>query len=494
MRINIQNLGLIKQAELVIKPLTILVGPNNTGKTWLAYTLASIFGPWGLQNYLEKDDREGETSEHFELLDKVIARVLETGSASFDLVEFAKKYGEQYFNAVASFSAKRIFDFIGAPEDSINNLKIEINLGETASEFLENLLNTRMSGHIGSRQDKPLLSFRKVYGKKRLNFVISKQYISLSRSAEEIGEEIPSNIVDEVSPDIIGEVVTQSSLTLIHRALYNHAWILPTERTTYITFPFPGLRVDEGIVVTRSEMEVREVKLVDPVESFLEMISDTVENETQIYRRRLQNAKNDATTARYLELASLLEKRVLEGEVIFSQQTLEIPPDATLLEPSPARQVLFQPTADCKLPISVASSMVKELSSLVLYLRYLAEPGEMLVIDEPEMNLHPEAQAKMIEFLALLVNSGLKVLITTHSPYIVDHLTNLIKAHKSDDPERLRELFYLKQSDAFLSQDRVSVYLVDQGKATNVMDEDGILDLHTFGEVSERISDIFFQL
>lgn len=34
--------------------------------------------------------------------------------------------------------------------------------------------------------------------------------------------------------------------------------------------------------------------------------------------------------------------------------------------------------------------MVKELSPLVLYLRYLARAGELLIIDEPEMNLHPE--------------------------------------------------------------------------------------------------------
>jgi len=58
--------------------------------------------------------------------------------------------------------------------------------------------------------------------------------------------------------------------------------------------------------------------------------------------------------------------------------------------------------------------MVKELSPLVLYLRYLALPGELLIIDEPEMNLHPEAQVKMIEFIAMLINAGLRVLVTTH--------------------------------------------------------------------------------
>ena len=224
------------------------------------------------------------------------------------------------------------------------------------------------------------------------------------------------------------------------------------------------------------------------------MIANTVENETRIYNRRLQAVKKDTYIKRYVELAEILEEQILGGNVIFSQQMLEMESAVSLVGGLPARHVLFEPAADIKLPISVASSMVKELSSLVLYLRYLAQPGELLVIDEPEMNLHPEAQVRMIEFLALLVNAGLKVLITTHSPYVVDHLANLLKASASADQERVSDLFYLKRAEAFLSSERVSVYLIEQGKATNMIEEDGVLELHTFGDVSERISDIFFQL
>jgi predicted ATPase len=138
--------------------------------------------------------------------------------------------------------------------------------------------------------------------------------------------------------------------------------------------------------------------------------------------------------------------------------------------------------------------MVKELTPLVLYLRYVALPGELLIIDEPEMNLHPEAQAKIIEFLAMLVNAGLNVLITTHSPYVVDHLANLIKAAKNADKEAVSNEFYLKRKDAFISQDKVSVYLVEDGQVKNALDEDGVIQWNTFGEVSDRISEIYFTL
>jgi polynucleotide 5'-kinase involved in rRNA processing len=47
MKITISNLGVVKKAEIDVKPLTILVGENNTGKTWLAYTLAGTLGQYG---------------------------------------------------------------------------------------------------------------------------------------------------------------------------------------------------------------------------------------------------------------------------------------------------------------------------------------------------------------------------------------------------------------------------------------------------------------
>ncbi|TMC17670.1 MAG: hypothetical protein E6J34_18270 [Chloroflexi bacterium] len=62
MKVTISHLGAISEANIDLKPLTIFVGPNNAGKTWLAYTLASLFGPFGYKNcyeeYLKNYDEE----------------------------------------------------------------------------------------------------------------------------------------------------------------------------------------------------------------------------------------------------------------------------------------------------------------------------------------------------------------------------------------------------------------------------------------------------
>jgi hypothetical protein len=198
---------------------------------------------------------------------------------------------------------------------------------------------------------------------------------------------------------------------------------------------------------------------------------------------REEQADDDPRIRAYIQLAQLLEERILSGGVDFSSP-----------EPKPRRELLFQPAEGITLDMPVVSSMVKELSPLVLYLRYLAQPGEWLIIDEPEMNLHPKAQVQLTEFLAMLVQAGLHVLITTHSPYMVDHLANLMKAAEHEDKERIREKFYLQRTEAFIPREQVSVYLFGDGTAKNILDEEGEINWGTFSDISDQITQLYFEL
>lgn len=74
----------------------------------------------------------------------------------------------------------------------------------------------------------------------------------------------------------------------------------------------------------------------------------------------------------------------------------------------------------------MTASIVKTLSSLVFYLRHLAEDGDLIIIDEPEMNLHPDNQLVLVRIFARLINSNFRLLISTHSDYIIRELNNLI--------------------------------------------------------------------
>jgi hypothetical protein len=79
-----------------------------------------------------------------------------------------------------------------------------------------------------------------------------------------------------------------------------------------------------------------------------------------------------------------------------------------------------------KLPFHLSSSIVKTMSSFVIYLRHLAQEHDTLIIDEPEMNFHPDVQCLLTQIFALLVNRGLHVVVSTHSDYIIRELNSLV--------------------------------------------------------------------
>ena len=81
MKVGIGKLGIIENTEIDLKPLTIFVGPNNSGKTWLAYALSGILGSHGWNEYV-RAYAAGKILEKYPLLDEAIKRLLEDGNAT----------------------------------------------------------------------------------------------------------------------------------------------------------------------------------------------------------------------------------------------------------------------------------------------------------------------------------------------------------------------------------------------------------------------------
>lgn len=101
MKISVRNLGVIQEeASIELKPLTIFIGPNNAGKTWLAYALAGILGDYGSREYAQAY-AQNKAPNVYELLNTAIEGVLTKGNATIDLRRFADECGESYFNNVA---------------------------------------------------------------------------------------------------------------------------------------------------------------------------------------------------------------------------------------------------------------------------------------------------------------------------------------------------------------------------------------------------------
>ncbi|NJK79591.1 MAG: ATP-binding protein [Chloroflexaceae bacterium] len=461
MKVQIRNLGIVREADIDLKPLTVFIGPNNTGKTWVAYALGGILGLYGWGKYIDAYINSQVNADYHNVLASIQQEILEKGRAALDIVQFTDECLETYVNHVASVAKGWITAFIGVSPQHIKDFTIHFDFLRDKEEILERIKKSAMRTRygFGKAREEALFNVSKEKDSHELRFFTS----SLDESEEDLLHED------------IQTFVARPVFRLMQRSIFRNTIIFPAERTTLVTLKFKidSRELNENETYFSID-DAESPSPPQPVGYFLGMLID-------LYRRgnTSQFADNDGMG----QLAQILETNILQGTVDFSTP-----------EPHPSREIMFQANDNTLLGISAASSMVKELAPLVLYLKYQAKKGELIIIDEPEMNLHPEAQVRMAEFLAIMVHAGLRVLITTHSPYIIDHLTNLMKAAKHEDKDTIRDLFYLKQEEAFISQDNVAVYFFDEGTAYNILENDGLINWQTFSQVSERVSQIFFDM
>lgn len=114
-----------------------------------------------------------------------------------------------------------------------------------------------------------------------------------------------------------------------------------------------------------------------------------------------------------------------------------------------------------KLSIGESASSVRSLLVIYFYLRHVAKPGQIFMIDEPELNLHPECQRRFARLLAKLVNYGIQVFITTHSDYMIKEFNTLLMFNSRQNNEKVLEQMkkHGYQKDELLSPAQVKLYI-----------------------------------
>ena len=191
----------------------------------------------------------------------------------------------------------------------------------------------------------------------------------------------------------------------------------------------------------------------------------------------------------YYEFANEIEKELLNGKVtVTNDGNVEFSSDK-------APRV--------KLSFHQSSSIVKTLSSLVIYLKHLATKDDLVIIDEPELNLHPDNQIKLTRIFARLINQGIRLVISTHSDYIVREINNLIMVSSTRNNVELADFAndFGYMNDEYLNLEDFNAYLFkyknNNAKQTEVFqidcDENGF-DVETLDKTIEDLNDRSNQL
>lgn len=164
----------------------------------------------------------------------------------------------------------------------------------------------------------------------------------------------------------------------------------------------------------------------------------------------------------------------------------------------------FLSVNNTKLLLSQASTGIQSLVPLLLVFdntvsEYGLDTSKLFVIEEPELNLFPIKQKKLIDYLISRVqNISHKIVITTHSPYILSSLDTLMLAKNTfnEHPSLKEEINSIVSEDKWIDYDDISVYEVrNDGKVYSIKNEEfRSIDTNAIDGVSDIISEEFDKL
>ena len=400
--ISVQNFGPISEGTIDLRPLTVLVGPSNTGKTYfstLIYALHGIYAgfsrfPW-------------DSSTVWSFLAGPRGKAADT-----DILKALERLN----------TPNRAFTFSDMPPKLRKRLRKQLDNPDVFKEGLEHYFDIDALSELIRDVPRDAHSFRAEQTAHRMEVLLKvnaadKNLWGVSMEAFDGRVNIRGQINEEMvlfpaSEQAADEILGFEELGDLFRG--------PRERVRRYYLPAARSGILQSHSVIASSLVARStragIERFPELQTFSGGIADFLIGLIHQERRR-SGASRDIDA-----IADALEAEVLSGKIEVRRPTPEGYPEFRYRAADMATDIR----------LSRASSMVSELAAFVLFLRGVVRPNDTLLIEEPESHLHPGAQSTMAVALARLVHAGVRVVVTTHSDWFLEELGNLLRAGELD--------------------------------------------------------------
>ena len=431
LELEVADFGPIVQARVDLRPLTVFVGPSNTGKSYLAiliYALHRFFSGtprffpqlfnkryWMLRDLEWKELSEetivalhGLTQRFQDLREPSGQQHVLLPSSVTDLIRSG-------FNRGGDELGREILRCFG-----MDNVGAVLRKGKSMEARI--LLRRRMSNNATRFEHQWTLAEQATKFKTAIPEEIPVQINAesahaLSKPLKLLRRIKVSEWEDEERHHPIWQLMDTLSdyvLPYFTKPLHLPAYYLPADRT--------GVMHAHSVVVSALiasaptgglRPAARTPMLSGVLADFLEQLIE-VDGRLRPWQKLEQ------------DMGESIEEAILGGSVhIHRSAVIEYP------------RFTYRPKGWKKdLPLMNASSMVSELAPVVLYLRHIVGPGNMLIVEEPESHLHPAVQVELTRQLAALVDAGVRVIVTTHSEWLLEELANIVRRSELSKAKR----------------------------------------------------------
>jgi energy-coupling factor transporter ATP-binding protein EcfA2 len=410
MKILVKNLGPLKQADFELGELTIICGHNNTGKTYATYALFGFLSEWKRLFSIDVPYRN-------------IQQLLTEGVTELDIQTFLDDAQNILKNGCDNYTSI-LPDIFASSEKHFAESNFQVLLDSNDIQPISNFERT-----LGTMESQ-LFSISKMEGK-------SKIIISLLVDKEKV----------RVPASSIKRVIGDSLCHIIFNPIFPKPFIASAERT--------------GAAIFRKELNFARNQLLEMM-GRAEKDIDPFELLNNEYSDYALPVKRNVDFTRHLEDISKKVSFISEEYPTLLDDFSDIIGGKYIVKKNEELYYIPNSKKNIQLTMDESSSAVRSLLDIGFYLRHVAQKGDLLIIDEPELNLHPENQRRLARLFSRLINVGIKVFITTHSDYIIKELNTLIMLNQ--DKPYLKKICQDEkyQPEELISANKIRVYIAEK--------------------------------
>ena len=388
-KVRLENIGILREADITLNGLTVISGLNNTGKSTVGKALFSLFH--GVQAY-KLDFPKARIKYLAKEFSDLLAATLDDNNGDINYhrssyrtaLEYGVKGIEKYVNQDFSYVSNEKQQFV---QERVSRLKERLQQIKSSDFEFDVLVSTVMD------------TFRKELGKKCKNVFADEKTVGNVKIFRDNAEDLVLSLTNN------NLILHEDGLRLLKsNPIFSEV--------NYIETPF----------------------LIDEMDRFHNIMEDrrptvTDHKETMLYKMIVPKTGEDVIEV------TLRKKRM----VALSNEIAKVLPGSIEYK----NGFVYQHNGN-EFELSTLATGMKSYAMLQLLLQngYLPEDA-LLIIDEPEIHLHPAWQLLYAEMLVLMVKKlHVYLVIATHSPYFLQALDVFQEKHKLGDKTH----FYLAES------------------------------------------------
>lgn len=385
MKLILKNVGKLKDAEINIDGITVIAGKNNTGKSTVGKSLYCIFNSLYNVNQKIEDDRKEYIKREIEIL--FIKNSLVTSRSLFkhaykDIIENISNDIIDKKNNEAKETILFVFNQLNEKRRKINNLNNEPINDENLNEFFKNIQES-----LNISDDKFYIN--------RLNNIIYKEF---NGQINNINNKLVSTINLVIKENLFKIDINREKIKI---SKYKEL----ESDIVYIDNPFVLDNIDSADC--DNIISNHRCNTITKLRNNMQDDNMTANILLQDKIGLILNKLDDIGVGSLVQEKTVISNR-FKYKSKFDNEPLEL--------------------------VNVSAGLKTFIILKTLILNGHIKDKGCIVLDEPEIHLHPEWQLVFAELIVLLQKTfNLHILLNTHSPYFLRAIQVYSTKHETSD-------------------------------------------------------------